>query len=85
MTQLFNIAAKLTDSELTDCLHEMRKRGWAVIAYDVAELGEGPLMDENGEYDAARVKTFLADHREYLEDAMCKGVWDYCENEDAMA
>lgn len=74
----------LTDSELTLALHAMRKRGWVAIAYDVAELGEGPLMGENGEYDAAKVKVFLDEHREGLEDAMCKGVWDYCENEDAM-
>lgn len=28
----------LDDDQLTSCLHEMRRRGWAVAAYDVAEI-----------------------------------------------
>lgn len=28
----------LTDTELVDCIHEMRRRGWAVAVYDVDEF-----------------------------------------------
>lgn len=76
--------SKLTKQDLCRCLEEMRKRGWAVVAYGAAELGEGPMQDENGGYDENRCELFLKENREYLEDAMCKGVWDYCENEDAI-
>jgi hypothetical protein len=77
--------ATLTEEQLIGCLEEMRKRGWAVVAYGAAEMGEGPLQDHDGGYDETKCTAFLKENREDIEDAMCSAVWDYCENMDAIA
>lgn len=70
-------AAALSDDDLCRCLEAMRKRGWAVAAYDVAALGEGPCQDEQGDYDEASVGEYLAENREALENIMCESIWEH--------
>jgi hypothetical protein len=70
-------AAALSDDDLCRCLEAMRKRGWAVAAYDVAALGEGPCQDENGDYDEESVGGYLEENREALEEIMCNAIWEH--------
>ena len=74
-------ASKLTDEEFSAVLQEFRNRGYAIAVYGVAELGEGPLQDDNGDYDEDAIEAWLEDRREEIEDAMCDRVWEYCRAE----
>jgi hypothetical protein len=68
--------AHLTDEDFTEILEEFRHHhGYAIAVYGVAELGEGPLQNGDGDYNADAIRSWLKERREDIEDTMCEAVW----------
>lgn len=70
--------AKLSDSELTSCLHEMRERGWIVACYDANTIHE--LIARN-DVALSAIEQWLAENASALEQAMCEPIYSAIESE----
>ena len=63
-------ATALSDSDLTECLYEMRNRGASVAYYDADELAT--MFDDGREW-----AEFMDQERAALEEYMCDAARDY--------
>jgi hypothetical protein len=70
--------AALTDNQLSDCLHEMRRRGWVVAAYAANDVGEIVARDD---VETDEIAEWLTENSVELEQALCEGMYRAVEDQ----
>lgn len=65
MTSLFD-PKQLSDDQLTQCIYEMRRRTWSVVAYDEAELRM--MCEDDEELNVEKIIKWQKEHQHEIED-----------------